>query len=175
MMPHRDWEPPPWTPEDIDWYRQQMAMTEPLAAPGPPPVPKPPAPPRGSRRDWWFKGPGLIIVIVAGGLALAGAGGVFSEGSAAVDPGAKAVAKVISCQLPSTESHTAVVGIEVVSRSSTTETFRIDVEYRDDQGRRVDTDTAYARNVPPGDRVLLDEWTVLDAAMPSGTCGVSVR
>lgn len=182
-MPHRDhgwppkpWEPPPYSPEEIDWYRRQMAMAM-TDAPETQesPTPAPPAAPRGSRRDWWLKGPGIAVLIVVGGVALAGATGGF-EGESRVDRAPDAEVKVISCQTSGAMSlRTAAVGVEVRNHTDRTATFALSIEYVDDRGGLVDSDTAYARDVPAGGRVRVDESTRLPVELTSGSCRVSLR
>jgi hypothetical protein len=66
------------------------------------------------------------------------------------------------------------VGLVVTNKSGTTRSATISVEYRDGSGARIDTDTAYVRNIAPGDTVRTDESTFLDAT-PAGsvTCEVT--
>lgn len=135
---------------------------------GPPPV-QPPAPP-SSRRDFWLKGPGVILVVIAVGLALFSISllsGVMDKKKISAD------AKVVSCSLGAASSlQTATVGISLTNTGDKTRSFTVDIEYRDGSGSRIDTDTAYVRDVAPGDTVRVDESTLLDATVSSGTCEI---
>jgi hypothetical protein len=141
--------------------------------PQPPPYagqPQPAPPPANPRREFWLKGPGVIVVVVAVGLVLFGITQVFS----AVKPKPSADVTVVSCELGGSSSlPSATVGLQVRNTGKTTHTFAVRVEYRDGGGSRVDTDTAYARDVAPGDTVRVDETTLLDAAVSGGTCNVA--
>jgi hypothetical protein len=49
----------------------------------------------------------------------------------------------------------------------------VKIEYRDGGGNRIDTDTAYVRNIAPGDTVRTDESTILDA-VPAGSISCQI-
>jgi hypothetical protein len=162
--PPEPWQPPPLSPDDVTWLRTNLAPAEPLPEQRSP-APVPPPEPRGSRLNWWLKGPGIMVVIVVGGLLLFGVTQLFD----AVKPGPSYSARVVDCSL---DGRNAVASIELTNRGGTERTFEILIEYRDGGGARVDTDTAFAFNVPPGETVRLDESTHLDAEVASGTCDV---
>lgn len=125
-----------------------------------------------SRKDFFLKGPGLLITMAAAGvviavLALIGNALGHGGGSVAKD----IVVSVTKCDLGET---TGTVGLEVTNNGSTARTVRIGLEYRDGSGRRIDTDTALVRDVQPGDKVVHDEPTFLNAAATGvGTCSVT--
>jgi hypothetical protein len=162
--PPEPWQPPPLSAEDVTWLRTNLAPAEPLPTQqGPAPVPPPG--PRGSRLNWWLKGPGIMVLIVVGGLILF----VGYSLLPAVSPGPKYSARVVDCAL---DGRNAVASIELTNRGGSERTFEILIEYRDSGGARVDTDTAYAFNVPPGETVRLDESTHLNAEVASGVCDI---
>jgi hypothetical protein len=138
-----------------------------MTAPGPQPwKPK-------SRKEWWTKGPGIIVLIVAvvGTLAVLAAVLGEVESKNATDD---IRVQVTKCELGEIAG---TVGLSVTNNGTKTRTVRIGLEYRDGSGRRVDTDTATVRDVSPGDTVVHDEPTLLNAAVTGqGACIVtSVR
>jgi hypothetical protein len=179
-MPHRDqdwppqrWEPPPLNADDVAWLRHNLAPAEPLPTQERP-APTPPAVPRGLRRDWWLRGPGVMVLIVVLGVGAVAVTGGFEGESPVSRPDAEA--KVISCQTSGAMSlRTAAVGVEVRNHTDRTATFALSIEYVDDRGGLVDSDTAYARDVPAGGRVRVDETTQLPVELTSGSCKVSLR
>lgn len=173
---HRDqeWPPPspipPYTPDDLDWLRAQQAASGPPTMPtSPPPGMPTPKPPKPSRLNFWLKGPGVMVLIVIGGLLLFAVTQLFD----AVKPapsGPSYSARVVDCSL---DGRNAVASIELTNTGDTERTFEILIEYRDGGGARVDTDRAFAFNVPPGEKVRLDESTHLNAETASGTCAIA--
>lgn len=140
--------------------------------PARPAYPAPAQPPaRRSRATFWLKGPGVIVVIVAVGLVLF----AISALSGTLDTGkARAEADVTSCEVGGSDSlPTGKVGLTVKNISDKTRSFSVDIEYRDSGGARIDTDTAYVRNVAPGDTVRTEESTLLDAPVSAGTCVIT--
>ena len=133
----------------------------PLSIPGGPWKPK-------NRKEWWLKGPGIIvlIVVVIGTLGvLAGVLGERGAGSSDI------TVRITSCVLGEVGGK---VGLEVTNGSGRTRTVRIGLEYRDGSGARVDTDTATVRGVRPGETVRHDEPTLLNAAVTGqGECVVT--
>lgn len=106
------------------------------------------------------------VVVVCVGVAVVGAA---VSGSAA----SKMDASITSCTFTSGPLSSAKVGIQVKNNGDSTRTAKVDIEYRDSSGNRIDTDTAYVRNVKPGDTARVEETTLLDAEVTSaGTCKV---
>lgn len=129
----------------------------------------PSTPPKLTPRDraFWLKGPGVILTtVVVGGIvaALLYIAGAAPTGA----PGRNLTpvqATVTGCRA---DDFSATAALTVTNTDSRARTVTIDVEYRDGSGARLDTDTAYVRDIAPGDTVKHDETTILDAA-PSGT------
>lgn len=164
--PPEPWQPPPLNTEDVHWLRTNLAPAQPLPTQRSP-APEPVSPPR-ARLDWWLKGPGIMLVIVVGGLLVALLGQLFQSGTVTT---AAAEAKVVECAVDG--STLAVVTLTVRNTGDATATFAVDLVYRDSDGSRVDTDTAYAREVPPGETVRLQESTVLDMPVTNGRCEIA--
>jgi hypothetical protein len=140
--------------------------------PGQPAYPYSGAPPR---RPWW-KRPGGIVAIVAGGVLTLGlllCGGLLALGVAGNNAAEKKIdAKVTSCRQSDGPLATAHVGLEVHNGAATTRTIRVHVEYRDAAGKRIDIDTAVLRDVAAGDTVAHEEGTVLAIDTPV-TCAIT--
>ena len=162
---------PPYSPVEPpapQWHAQM-----PPAPMYPQPAAPPPAPwkPK-SRKDWWLKGPGLVILFALAALplgalaALSGAGGDAGTTTGT----SKVQVQITSCELGDL---TGNVTLQVTNQTSREQDVRVDLEYRDSSGRRLDTDTAWIRNVPAGDVVLHDEPTFLDAGAGGGTCKIT--
>lgn len=130
-------------------------------------VPQQPQP--SPRRIFWTKGPGVILVVMAVGVPLFGSLLLLDN----VNSKPSGDARVVSCELGGSESlPQATVGLTVHNTGKVAHSFAIEVEYRDSSGNRIDTDTARVRNLGPGDTARVDETTLLDAAVTSGTCVV---
>jgi hypothetical protein len=80
---------------------------------------------------------------------------------------------VTSCNATGTTLATATIGLSVKNTSSSTKSATVKIEYRDGSGNRLDTDTAYVRNIAPGDTVRTDETTILDA-VPAGSISCEI-
>lgn len=143
----------------------------PQPTPAPAFAPAPTPPPVKSRKDFWLKGPGIIVLIVAGGLLLFG---IYAATGGLKPASADAEVNVVSCKVGGSDSlPTATVGITVKNTGSKTRSFSVNVEYRDGAGNRIDTDTARVRSVAPGDTARVEETTILDAAPDSaGACAI---
>lgn len=124
----------------------------------------PPAPAPKRRRDFWLKGPGVIALVVVVGLLLFGVTAAFK----AVAPSTADMVDVKVASCDASGNRTATAGIEVTNRSDRTRDVQVVIEYRDGAERRLDTDTAYIRNVPAGRTVLHEESTNLDV-VPDGS------
>lgn len=128
-----------------------------------------PRPPKLTPRDraFWTKGPGVILTtVVVGGIIaavlwLAGMGPSSSPGPGGGEP---VQVQLTGC---SADDFAAKAVLTVTNTGSRARTATIGVEYRDADGARLDTDTAYVRDIAPGDTVKHDETTILDGA-PSG-------
>lgn len=133
----------------------------------PPPAKRPP-----TRLDFWLKGPGIIVVIVVGGILLYGLYAAFGSGGQPAKVSAEA--RVVSCEIDSSGSlPQAKVGLTVRNTGDKTRSFTVSIEYRDSAGSRIDTDTAYVRSIAPGDTARTEETTLLDASVSSGgTCAI---
>jgi len=159
-------------------------MTQPPIVPGqpqptpyaysPPPPGGPPAQAAKSKTAFWLRGPGIILVIVAVGLALFGIvalTGGLKAGTAADDD---LSVTMTSCEFTGSDSlPSAKVGLTVTNNGDRTRSVTIGIEYRDSSGARIDTDTARVRNVAPGDTVRTEETTLLDAGAPTGRCQIT--
>ncbi|MBF9129381.1 hypothetical protein I0C86_10405 [Plantactinospora sp. S1510] len=127
------------------------------------------------KRSFWSSPGGVFaiigiivgsVVVVCVGLAIAGA---LMSGSAA----SKMDASVVSCTFTPGPLSSATVGIQVKNNGVSTRTAKVGIEYRDGSGNRIDTDTAYVRNIRPGDTARVEETTLLDAEVTSaGTCKI---
>jgi hypothetical protein len=65
-------------------------------------------------------------------------------------------------------SGVATATVQAKNLTSDTLTARVDIEYRDGAGRRLDTDRVTLRAIAAGDTAVADESTILDAA-PGGS------
>jgi hypothetical protein len=83
--------------------------------------------------------------------------------------------KVTGCEMEETLDDLWVGEIElaVTNNGDETETAQVEFEYRDADGARIDTDTAYVRDIAPGDTVRTTESTYLDVGATNGTCEVT--
>jgi hypothetical protein len=119
------------------------------------------------------KGLGIAIAIAGGALLLIALGTValLALRAIAMPPLATFDAQVTSC---SGSGSVASVGFTIKNTGTTTRDATVKIEYRDGSGARLDTDTAYIRNVRPGDTVRSEESTFLDAAPPGAlTCRIT--
>lgn len=82
-------------------------------------------------------------------------------------------ATITSCEAA---GRTATVTITITNRGSAARTAKVDIEYRDGSGARIDTDSVRLRDIAPGDTVRSSETTILDVT-PAGTvkCAIGVR
>lgn len=155
-----------------------QAVPQPPAGPvfvpgpyGPPPgfgplgPPRPARPPSGWRQPWVLVVVGVITtVVLCGGLVLAGA---VSDRAGLDDMDVT----ITSCEFSGGEIlPSATVGYTVTNRGSSARSVTLRIEYRDGSGARIDTDTAYVRDVRPGDTVRGEEITLLDVPVAAGKC-----
>ena len=133
---------------------------------GPPGWPVQPIPPKKTSNRKILLIVGLVIgLLVLLSLVFGTAGGVSDRDSASdLD------VSVTSCEFVGGALSSATVGIKVKNNGDSTRTVRVKVEYRDSAGVRVDTDTAVVRGIKPGDTARVEETTILDAEITSGTC-----
>lgn len=136
---------------------------------GPPPGFYPVPPPR--KQSFWASAAGILTII---GICFAGllvlCGGLVMIGRIS-DSNA---AGKIDVQLTSCEGTGSVakVGYSVTNNGDQARRVRLDIEYRDSSGARLDTDTAYVGSVPAHDTVRGEESTFLNAESTSLTCKV---
>lgn len=133
--------------------------------PGYPPPGFYPPPPR--KRGFWSSATGILtilglsivaVVLFCGGLAAIGKVGDDRERS-------KIDARITSC---GGNEPVATVGYTVTNNGAKARRVRLDIEYRDSSGARIDTDTAYVGEVPAGDTVRGEESTILNAVPADG-------
>lgn len=117
-----------------------------------------------NRREWWTKGPGVFVLIVAVVGTLGGVAAVLGEVERA-DTADDIRVRITTCELGES---VGTVGLEVTNSGDETRTVRIGLEYRDGSGARVDTDSATVRDVRPGDTVRHEEPTFLNAPVTGG-------
>lgn len=168
---------PPETPQ----VPQQPAPVSPPPqyAPGPYPPPQQyapypppyyPVPPAKPQRFWSTPG-GIILIVVGGVIALCLGFGVIGAVGRIV--GASDMkADITSCEFSGGMLPAATVGYTVTNSGDSTRSVRIKFEYRDSSGSRIDTDSAYVRDVAPGDTVRGEETTILNATVSSGKCAI---
>lgn len=132
-------------------------------------APRQPAAP-SARRVFWLRGPGIIVLIVAGGLVLFGILALTGSFNATPAKAKNFSVNVTDC---SVTGRTATIGVSVKNNGDTTRGATVAVEYRDGDGARLDTDTVYVRSIAPGDTARSDESTFLDAEAASVRCVVT--
>lgn len=128
--------------------------------------PPPPARPVSPRLAFWTSGQGIVCIFLIAGVAVAVLVGIVNAVSGPAAKNFKAA--VTSCEATGSTLPTATIGLTVTNTSDRVRSATVKVEYRDGAGNRIDTDTAYVRNIAPGDTARTEESTILDAA-PSGT------
>lgn len=147
--------PPGWQPPPPSWQ---------------PPSGWQPAPQRP--RSYWKsrRGAATILAGVIGlAIILCGAAGIIGPRSGQTPDDLKV--EITGCSMTTGPLSSATVGLQVTNNSSRARTVRVDVEYRDGAGRRIDTDTAVVRDVRPGDTAAHSETTILDGeASGQGAC-----
>lgn len=130
-------------------------------------TPQPPAPPEPAQRQGLSQ---LTIGLITVGACLALFGAILFAALLNRNADTKIDIKVTSCEFTDGALPTATVGYTVTNRDDRTRDVRLDIEYRDNAGARLDTDTAYVRDVAPGDTVRGEESTILDAGASDGDC-----
>jgi hypothetical protein len=129
--------------------------------------PSPARPPRPTKQNFWTTLPGaVVIVIVIALLAVS----VWSGARESRARTAKMRVQVTACDFAGA---TAKVGLTVHNTGDAPRSAQIAIEYRDASGARIDTDSATAREVAPGDTVRLEESTLLDVPTDAGTCRIA--
>jgi hypothetical protein len=125
-----------------------------------------PPSPRPAKQNFWTTLPGAVtIVIVLALLAVS----VWSGAKQSRARTAKMLVEVTSCDFTGA---TAKVALTVHNSGSTKRSAQVSIEFRDVAGTRIDTGSATAREVAPGDTVHVEESTLLDVPTRSGTCHV---
>ncbi|MEV4620890.1 FxLYD domain-containing protein [Asanoa sp. NPDC049573] len=126
-----------------------------------------PPSPRPAKQNFWTTWPGAATLAVI--LALL-AVSVWSGARESRARTAKMLVEVTSCDFA---GRTAKVGLTVHNSGTTARSAQVAIEFRDAAGTRIDTASATAREVAPGDTVTLEESTLLDVPTESGTCHVA--
>jgi hypothetical protein len=124
-------------------------------------------PSRPAKQNFWTTLPGAATILVI--LALL-AVSVWSGARESRARTAKMRVEVTACDFAGA---TAKVGLMVRNTGDAPRSAQIAIEYRDASGTRVDTDSATAREVAPGDTVRLEETTLLDVPTDEGTCRIA--
>lgn len=124
------------------------------------PVPQPPAGP--SSQTQWI----VVSAIAAAAILAIMAASILKLLHPGGGTDSPFTVSVTSCQADSIGI--AKVGLSVTNRTSEARSATVKIEYRDGSGARLDTDTAYVRNIAPGDTARADESTILDGT-PSGS------
>jgi hypothetical protein len=127
------------------------------------------------KRSFWSSPGGIfaIIGIIVGSVVVVCVGVAVVGAVAGNSAASKMDASVVSCTFTPGPLSSATVGIQVKNNGDSTRTAKVAIEYRDGSGNRIDTDTAYVRNVRPGDTARVEETTLLDAEVTSaGSCKV---
>jgi hypothetical protein len=164
---------PPQPPHDPNQPRREpIAPDHEPWAPGPQqheyaPAPKPP----NSKLVFWTSGTGVVLMLLIAFVAVIVLAGVVNriQGPA----GDKFGVTVTSCNATGTTLATATIGLAVRNTGKSTASATVKIEYRDGSGSRIDTDTAYVRDIAPGDTARTEETTILDAA-PTGSISCEV-
>ncbi|GIF52710.1 hypothetical protein DFJ67_1629 [Asanoa ferruginea] len=126
-----------------------------------------PPSPRPAKQNFWTTWPGAVTILVVVGLL---AVSVWSGARQSRARTAKMLVEITTCDFAGA---TAKVGLTVHNSGTTIRSAQVAIEYRDAAGTRVDTASATAREVPPGDTVHLEESTLLDVPTDEGTCRVA--
>ena len=159
------YQPPPQPPQQP--YPPQYQQPGPPPGPyGPPPMQppagwQPPPPEKASPRKLALIFGALGVVVV--GLFVIG---TLTKKTSAPESDGVSV-QLTSCDMDSAGIASAKVGLTIKNGGDRERDVRVELEYRDSSGARIDTDTVYVRNVAAGDTVRHDETTLLDAP-PSG-------
>jgi hypothetical protein len=155
-------QPPPGPP----YPQQQYPPQAPYGYQAPPPQ-KPP----NSKLVFWTSSTGVVLMLLIAFVAVIVLAGIVNrvQGPA----GAKFGVTVTSCNVTGTTLATATIGLAVRNAGKSTSSATVKIEYRDGGGNRIDTDTAYVRDIAPGDTARTEETTILDAA-PTGSISCEV-
>ncbi len=146
--------------------------TQPPAVPGQPQYSPPPAKPVNPKLAFWTSPAGIISMLaIAGALMLVLVGVTNMISGPASDNFKVSVTSCTADRSPSLA--TAKIGLSVTNTSKATRSATVKIEYRDGGGSRLDTDTAYVRNIAPGDTARAEESTLLDA-VPTGTISCEI-
>ncbi len=132
-------------------------------------IPGPPVKPPSLRLVYWTSPTGIVIILTAA-VAVMIAIALLSPTNGS------RVAKDLSIGVKGCTftGDTATASLSITNTGKRTiQHATIHIEYRDDSGSRIDTDTTTVRDIAPGDTVLADEPTLLNARATSGTCHVT--
>lgn len=156
-------EQPPVQPNQY-WPPQPQGYGPP--PPSHPAPAGPPVKPPNSKLVFWTSGTGVVCMLLIAGVLVLTLVGVINriEGPAS----SNFDTAVASCEATTGSLATATVGFTIKNTSSKVRSATVQIEYRDGSGSRLDTDTAYVRNIQAGDTVRHDESTILDAE-PTGS------
>lgn len=160
----------PWPPQQY-----QPPMSGPPGPPGPPYGPPPYWGPPPPPKPFWQRPAGILLIAFGAVVLLCCAVGQLgrSAGGSDSDTTGDMSVEVTSCEFTGGDLPTGKIGYRVTNNGDSTETARVRIEYRDDSGDRIDTDTAYVRDIAPGDTVRGEESTLLDAPVSSGRCVIT--
>lgn len=139
---------------DRYWPQQPQTYTPPPASP--------PVKPPNSKLVFWTSGQGVVCMLLIAGLLVAVLVGVINRISGPAADNFNV--SVTSCDATTGSLPTATIGFTIKNTSSKPRGATVKIEYRDGAGSRLDTDTAYVRDIQPGDTVRHEESTILDAA-----------
>ncbi|WP_422751334.1 FxLYD domain-containing protein [Micromonospora sp. WMMD1219] len=133
----------------------------------PPPGFYPAQPPKKS--SFWGSTPGILLIVFGSlGIVAVLCVGLVMIGAVSDRNAVKQIdAQITSC---STNGRVAKVGYTVRNSGNKARRVRLEIEYRDASGARLDTDTAYVGDVPAGDTVRGDESTFLNAESTTVNC-----
>jgi len=168
-MTHPENQPPA---QPNQYWPPQHQPAQPYTPPVAYPPAGPPAKPPNSKLVFWTSGTGVVLMLLIAFIGVLILVGIINriEGPAS----ASFDTTVTSCEATGTSSlATATVGLSVKNVSKSTKSATVKIEYRDGSGSRLDTDTAYVRNIAPGDTARTEESTILDAA-PAGSIECAV-
>jgi hypothetical protein len=123
------------------------------------------------RRDFWVKGPGLVVLIVVVGLLAYGAH-LFANRSGPADERARITVR--SCEVGGgNATQTAKVGLTLRNDGDSATRFTATVEYRDAAGNALGTSAVKFPLAGAGDTVVASASKFLGTKVQSGTCVVT--
>lgn len=120
-----------------------------------------PAAERPPKKPFWNAQ--TIVVVVLGAIFLT-CGVLYKTGSSASREAARSMkVTVTGCRTSGASLPAATIEFTVTNSGSTARGATLAVEYRDESGARIDTDTARVQTIAPGDTAKGSETTILDA------------